>query len=257
MASNFERYEKDIERLGKFGAKLTMSLQKLTRPKDPVIHDFAPEEVENLPDFGANYQAWYSESLALVKQLIPEREDDFRSYYQHKGQRSTIMWANYTISDALRGVQTHAGVTPAAAIPAMFQQFNIINGLRNRFRSSLYDIRTLVHADVLDDELHAAEVLNTSGFVRGAGAVAGVVLEGHLGAVCARHGLAIKKKHPTISDFYQALKDASVIDLVQWRFIQHLADIRNKCDHKAPTDPTATEVAELIEGVRKITKTVM
>jgi hypothetical protein len=31
---------------------------------------------------------------------------------------------------------------------------------------------------------------------------------------------------------------------------------RNKCDHKAAADPTKDEIKELIEGVRKITKTV-
>lgn len=123
-------------------------------------------------------------------------------------------------------------------------------------RSTLFDIKTLVHADLLDDELHAAEELNRKGFQRGAGAIAGVVLEAHLGIVCERHRSSPKKKNPTLSDLYNALKSADIIDTAKWRYIQHLGDLRNKCDHKKDADPTKAEVGELIDGVRKITKTV-
>ncbi|HET9615854.1 MAG TPA: hypothetical protein VFP74_01690, partial [Pseudolabrys sp.] len=91
-------------------------------------------------------------------------------------------------------------------------------------------------------------------FARGAGAIAGVVLEGHLAAVCKNHSVAISKKKPTLSDFYEALKKANVIDQQTWRFIQHLGDIRNSCDHKGK-DPTKESVDDLIAGVRKISKT--
>jgi hypothetical protein len=128
--------------------------------------------------------------------------------------------------------------------------------LKRHFESTLFDIRTLVHADLLDDELHAAEELNKSGFTRGAGAVAGVVLEGHLGSVCERHKLVLKKKDPSIAELNETLKAANVIDIPVWRFVQHLGDIRNKCDHKKAVEPTKEEVSELIEGVRKVTKTV-
>jgi hypothetical protein len=40
-----------------------------------------------------------------------------------------------------------------------------------------------------------------------------------------------------------------------WRFIQHLADLRNLCDHKKKRDPKTEDIDELIEGVEKITKT--
>jgi len=104
--------------------------------------------------------------------------------------------------------------------------------------------------------IHAAEELNAKGFQRGAGAIAGVVLEAHLAAVCERHKIIVRKKDPSISDLNDAMKSAVVIETPTWRFIQHLGDPRNKCDHKKATDPTKVEVSEFIEGVRKITKTV-
>jgi hypothetical protein len=41
----------------------------------------------------------------------------------------------------------------------------------------------------------------------------------------------------------------------RWRFIQHLADITNLCDHNKEREPTEEEVQELIEGVSKVVKT--
>lgn len=218
------------------------------------------EDVKDLPSVRASYEIWYSEALACVSQLLPERVDDFVAYYRPRTPPKELSVVNYTMSHYLRGVSTsRAGqviVGPKAAFTALQQQVNIVQGLLRHFDSTLFDIRTLVHADLLDDELQAAEELNKNGFTRGAGAVAGVVLEGHLGVVCERHKLPSKKKDPSIADLNEALKGAGVTDIPTWRFIQHLGDIRNKCDHKKSTEPTKAEVSELIDGVRKITKTV-
>ncbi len=100
--------------------------------------------------------------------------------------------------------------------------------MKARFESSLFDIRQLVQADLFDSELDAARELAKSKFKRAAGAGAGVVLGRHLGQVCDSHSIKISKKSPVISDLNNALKDASVIDVPTWRFVQHLADIRNR-----------------------------
>ncbi len=51
------------------------------------------------------------------------------------------------------------------------------------------------------------------------------------------------------------MKDAGVLNVPDWRFVQHLADIRNLCDHSKKTEPTAEQVGDLISGVMKLTKT--
>ncbi len=258
-----ERYSKDIDRLIEKGTLLTIAMHKEVSPEDEVRTTLNGKEIKELPDFVLEYQGWYSESLALLTQVLPERVADFRALYAPAGARKDLTHSTYTISDYLRGTVVTRGfeksivVDKSAAIRPMTQQFAIIKGLASRFRSTLFDIRTLVHADVLDDELHAAEELNGKGFHRGAGAVAGVVLEGHLSSVCDRHGTTVRKKDPGIADLNEALKAASVIDVVQWRFVQHLADLRNKCDHKKTAEPSKEDVEELIAGVRKVTKTVL
>jgi len=52
------------------------------------------------------------------------------------------------------------------------------------------------------------------------------------------------------------LKDNNVIDTATWRFIQHLGDLRNLCDHNKDRDPKKEEVDDLLNGVSKATKTI-
>jgi hypothetical protein len=154
-----------------------------------------------------------------------------------------------------QGIDKQKVVGPDAAIPQMRQQLAILKAVQSRFDSSLFDIRQLVQADLFDSELEAAKELAKNRFTRAAGALAGVVLERHLGQVCDNHSIKIAKKSPVISDFYGALKDAKVIEIPDWRFIQHLADLRNLCDHDKKIEPTPEQVNDLISGVMKVTKT--
>lgn len=144
----------------------------------------------------------------------------------------------------------------SSAIGKMQIQNSILVAAEKRFESSLFDIQELLQADIFDSELGAARELAIRGFSRGGGAIAGVVLEAHLGHVCEMHNLKTRKKNPSLSDYYQMLKENEIIDTAKWRFIQHLGDLRNLCDHKKDRDPTKDDVVELIEGVEKVIKTV-
>jgi len=135
-------------------------------------------------------------------------------------------------------------------------QLLILKSTRKRFESSLFGIKQVVQADLFDSELEASKELNKQGFVRCGGAISGVVLEKHLCQVCEHHNISITKKDPTINDFNQILKDKNVIEVPDWRFIQHLSDLRNLCDHDKKIEPTKEQVNELISGVEKITKTI-
>ena len=145
---------------------------------------------------------------------------------------------------------------PDAAISRFNQQLSIVKTIRERFRSSLFDIRQLAQADLFDSELEAAKELAKNKFIRAAGAVAGVVLERHLKEVCGNHDVTIRRKNPQISDLNESLKGADVVDIPQWRFIQHLGDLRNLCAHDKKPEPTMDQVEDLLAGVAKVTKTI-
>ena len=195
----------------------------------------------------------------MIRQLLPDRLDDFISYYKPLKPRKELNAATYTISDLLQGITvSRGGETVAgfnAALLPLEQQANIVRALKRRFESSLFDIRSLVQADLFENELDAAEELNKKGFQRGAGAISGVVLEGHLAGVCEQHQIPVGK-NPSIGELNDTLRKRDVLDIPTWRFVQHLGDIRNLCDHKKATEPTKEQIHELVDGTRKITKTV-
>ncbi len=272
MISNIAKYKQDLEQLISDGGQLLNAMQCECFPKeveDALIKAFkgkSKSEIQEIkkkfPSFEDKYQSWYSESLAVVKLLLPNRVADFVRLYEKPKGRKDITHENYVIEDYLQGLKVSRGwekievVSPKAAIPRFKQQLSILDSTRKRFESSLFDIKQLLQADLFDSELEAAKELNKKGFTRGAGAMAGVVLESHLTQVCENHKIKITKKDPTINDLNNLLKTNDITEVSTWRFIQHLGDLRNKCDHKKKTDPTQQEIEELIEGVAKIAKSV-
>lgn len=270
MASNIDKYKNDFERLLRDAVLVEQSFAYLCGRKEyeaAVLRhcdgdkEAAKVYINALPDFKNAYQSWYSECLVLIKQLLPDRLNDFVRLYEKPKGRKQVGFENYRIEDALQGLQisSYDGEIVAdrkSAMTHLQQQVAILNSIKNRFESSLYDIRQLVQADLLDSELDAARELLRHKFMRAAGAVAGVVLEKHLHEVCVAHNIKLTKKHLTIADLNDALKNAQVLEVPQWRLHQHLADIRNLCDHNKVTEPTANQVNDLIEGVAKVIKTV-
>ncbi|MFD1875046.1 hypothetical protein [Hymenobacter bucti] len=191
---------------------------------------------------------------------MPDRLSDFVKLFEKPKARKSIEYGNYVIEDYLQNLTVTSyekrKVGPEAAISQFEQQLNILKSIERRFESSLFDIKQLVQADLFDGELEAAKELNKNRFSRGAGAIAGVVLEKHLAQVLLNHNLKNSKSHPSISDLNNALKAAEVYDTPTWRKIQYLGDIRNLCDHNKDKEPKKEEVDELISGVDAIIKTV-
>jgi hypothetical protein len=267
VTSNLERFKAELKELVAVGEQLGLAMQADCH-RDQIVKVLKREKIEDpeqvlkeLPSFRLTYQSWYSEALAAVRQLLPDRLADFVSHYQRPKGRKEITPETYRIEDYLQGLTVTRGyeqkmvVGPAAACPQFEQQLAILKAAEGRFDSSLYDIRRIVQADLFDSDLESAEELAKKGYARASGAMAGVVLEKHLAQVCGNHHVTIAKKTPTISDLNDALKQGDVIDVPQWRFVQHLADIRNLCDHSKATEPTAEQVRDLLAGVRKVTKT--
>jgi hypothetical protein len=268
MALNLDRFKKDLESLIRRGKALEFSMQRAYDKKafdaqiKKQLEDKADACLKALPSFEETYQSWYSESLAVVKQLLPDRLEYFRRHYEKPKSRKEITFENYRVEDYLQGLRITRGyqkevvVDSSAAIPQFRQQVAILEAAQRRFDSSLFEIKQLVQADLFDSELDAARELLKNKFARAAGAVVGVLLEKHLAQVCDNHSVKITKKNPTIADFNEALKASDVIEIAQWRFIQHLADVRNLCDHNKKSEPTIDQVSDLIDGVSKIMKTV-
>jgi hypothetical protein len=267
VALNIERFEKDLNDLIHRGMMLecamvrdTQGIQGLRDALGEISDDAFAKLEAKIPQFRSAYEAWYSECLPVLKQLLPDRLDDFKRQYERARNRKDTNFESYVIEDFMLGLRvTYGGDVKAdsrAAIPKMQNQCAILAAAKARFNSSLFEIRQLVQADLFDSEIASARELQKNKFYRAAGAVAGVVLEKHLAQVCSDHNIKIAKKNPGISDLNEALKAAATIDVPQWRHISLLGDIRNICDHNKQKEPTESQVADLIDGTDKVLKTI-
>jgi hypothetical protein len=244
MTSNIEKHKSDILKLIKSGEAIFKKMK----------------DNKNLAQLRQDYEMWYSESYAIIKIILPDRISDFsKIYYDDKTKSGLKIHFQYTppksesIDWGIGGYSPPDAVDTAKAI--FDSQIGILKSCEKRFESSLFDIKQLLQSDIFESELEAARELNKKGFTRGAGAVAGVVLEGHLMQVCSNHKITVQKNNPTINDLNQLLKDNGIIETPTWRSIQHLGDLRNLCDHKKQKEPTKEEIEELIQGVEKTSKT--
>lgn len=260
MNSQYKKLEDEVKTLENKATQLFISMYKeCGHLDDDEIKKYEEDGIKFI-SFSSNYQSWYTKAYRVIKQIIPERLAEFEKMYKGDEKRKEISFMNYCIYDYILGLQTSIrGEVIASrknAITKMEIQLLILSSAADKFKSSLFDITEILQADIFDTELDSAHELNKKGFSRAAGAVTGVVLEKHLSHICSLHQLKPRKNNPSISDFYQILKDNEIIDTPTWRFIQHLGDIRNLCDHNKEREPTKEEVTEFIKGVDKIIKSV-
>lgn len=238
-----EAIHKELEALYQEGLKLADAFQK----KEDKL-------------FRLDYQRWYTKALKAVASLAPDRHAEFRSYYEVDPKRKTLGYGTYVIQDYIKGVEPNLLGHPDFDIRepthrCFFNQLTILHAVGERITSVLANIEDELYAEVQDGEIAVARQLSKVS-VRAAGALVGVLIEGHLQKVASAHGVKVTKKNPTIADLIDPLKAASVIDTPAWRKISFLADIRNLCSHKKDAEPTKEQVEELIQGAEWLTKNV-
>lgn len=238
-----ERIHKELASLYEEGVKLGISFQ---------------EQKEK--QFHYDYQSWYTKAMKAVGSLAPDRYDEFKSYYEVDPKRKILGYGTFVIQDYLKGVapskyQFPGFDTRAEVAKCFINQLAILKAVDDRIDSIIANIEGELYSDIQDSEITVARQLMKVS-PRAAGALVGVVIEGHLQKVASSHGVKIAKKNPTIADLNDPLKVALVIGTPEWRKISFLADLRNICSHKKDTEPTKEQVEELIDGAEWLTKNV-
>ena len=107
MKTNLTKYQKDIDALIERGTRLFEGLIYELRDDLGEYYNCIPQKRKAEMakcSFKSEYNSWYNESIALIRQLMPERLADFQSYYKLE-KRKEITHATYTISDYLIGIQ--------------------------------------------------------------------------------------------------------------------------------------------------------
>lgn len=236
--------------------------KKIRQELDMVINkglELGQNLTKDRMQFMSQYHEWYTRSLPVVRHLLPDRLAEFERLY-HLDKRKDIDASTYTIEDYLQGLSVTRGLhqlnVDGITSSKFTNQVLILMSAASRLDDILSNIQGILQADLFDSEIDAARDLKRNGHLRAAGVVVGVVLESHLAKVCQNHGVTVRKKDPTTSDFNDLLKNSDIFDIPTWRWIQRLGDLRNLCCHSKDRDPTADEVQELIDGVDKAIKTI-
>jgi hypothetical protein len=265
MPGTLEKHRSDLTRLVRRGEEMLIDLSLRNAPID-VNHRVIDKTIRGC--FERQYQHWYTEAQTAVAQLIPARSAEFEQLYLGEGKRisskkaaksTKTADADCTIQDWLTGripQPSDGRIDPLLPVTMRLKtQLEILQSAEARFESVLFDMRQLLRADLFDSELDACRELASHGFLRAAGALAGVILEKHLRQTAQRRNLVIKKTEPTITDFNDRLKKAGALDTPTWRKVQRLGDIRNLCGHDKNREPTREEVEEIMDGTENIVRT--
>ena len=221
------------------------------------IEDFKIFKKNNL-NIKTTYQKWYSVSCNVISQLISHRLEEFKLVYINpKRKNGNIDFISYTISDYLQGSVIFKNGIKSFDIFDSFAaklmlQISILQSCEAILDSKLSDLEGFLQSELFDSELDTAKDLLKKKHIRLAGALAGITLEVHLKKICKNHSITLRKANPTISDCNEALKNEEVIDIVTWRLIQRLGDIRNLSVHAKDREPTESEVQDLIIGCQKL-----
>ena len=182
----YDNIKKEIDELVEQGTEMYNCFSKYIQARDIIL----------IQPFLNNYERWYSKALLLVKQILPQRYDDFILKYRNE-KRKEINQSTYTILDALNVVidKTRKISIECAAMP-LYQQIEIVKSCKLLFESEIYNMQVLLQAEIFDSEIDSAKHLLRNGFLRAAGAVCGVVIEKHLGKICENRGIVLKKENP-------------------------------------------------------------
>src|SRR5262245_53849428 len=152
MTKNITRFKPDLQRLIQDGQLLHLAMryevhseQFAAALRKQLGKDEAQELIKSLPTFSVGYERWYSESLVVLRQLLPDRVGDFVGLYEKPKGRKEVQYGNYVIQDYLQGLRVtlrgEEKVGPGAAICQFEQQLAILKAAEARFESSLFEMR--------------------------------------------------------------------------------------------------------------------
>lgn len=200
------------------------------------------------PEARVQYHAWYVEASELVTSLGSDITDDFEK--AHSVIQEYLAGISGTDTQFLRGKRRKRYHR------SLLVQKGLVMGLSGLLDVRALDITALVTADLVDGEINQAKLMLKNGFIRCAGALAGVALESHLKLLHKQIGIVPRKKDGIAALANNLRKASNRFELGYEKQCIAMADTRNKCDHNQDKDPTKDEVKDLISDVTRFTQRV-
>lgn len=114
---------------------------------------------------------------------------------------------------------------------------------------SIFSLRSLVTAEVLDTMMDQAEELLANGYYGAAAVVLGSYLESGLRSLCRQHGIDVQK--PTMEKMNIELAKAGVYSKLVQKRVTALGEIRNNAAHGYWTNFAAEDVNDFFDYVKR------
>jgi len=227
---------------------LTTKVEEISLQVDHIL------KISSMPELRCEYQRWYSQVHHLVAIYVSGRLQELENLYYTPSTAYSVeaeTAAYIGIRSYLRG-----GDKFRLRFEADFeQQRGILISISDIVGLRALEVAALVTADLVKNEIDEARLLLNHGFIRAAGAIAGVALEAHLKLLHHQSGLSYEEQD-TIIPLSSRLRQKDIISLGDEKKCIAMSDTRNKCDHKKSEEPTVEEVNELIDDVDRFTKRV-
>lgn len=130
------------------------------------------------------------------------------------------------------------------------QAFGVLLAAQDDYASgSIFDMKTLIEADIFDDFLEQAEHLLEAGYILPAAVLTGSVLEDGLRKLCVRNDIVLADKPKLDSMNSDLAKKGTYSKLVQKR-ITAIADLRNNAAHGVANAFDKSDVDAMLRDVR-------
>ena len=96
--TNLDRYKADLEKLIKLGEEMDADLSIRAIEEEKGLRKKLEEFKKHVKgSFEKNYQRWYTEFYAVVRQIIPERLQEMHALYLGDGKRKELNVHTFTI----------------------------------------------------------------------------------------------------------------------------------------------------------------
>jgi hypothetical protein len=131
--------------------------------------------------------------------------------------------------------------------------FGVLQAAHRDFEGGyLFDLRSLVAADLLGDFIDQAETLVKEGYHVPAASLAGAVLEDTLRKLCHKNNILVPER-TKIDKLNADLARAVVYSKLVQKRITALADIRNNADHGHFDKFSSDDVEDMVKWLRRFT----
>lgn len=202
-----------------------------------------PEEKAFPQKIKVMYQQWYAAARTIIARNYSARLPEFDALYSCQ--------TGYCIKFFLEDLYLNQK-DEFKLIDLINAQFGILASVPNHLKFSVYNTELNIYSVLMKDELGAAQYLLDNGFLRSAGALAGIVLERHLKNLLEKHEPPIKyRERAALGELNKLCGENNIYEPTDKSRVDVLNQIRIRCVHDKEPKPKKEEVQGLIDGVSK------